>query len=130
VHGAARLQGQALCLTAGELHHHQAPRLVGRLDANFEPEPHQPVHPRRDRAGRRHLVDELDIVRADDLTPQPGYGAEEFQDEVVGGPVVQLVWGTDLLHGSLVDDHDLVGYLHRLLLVVGDENGGDVHIVV
>ena len=48
----------------------------------------------------------------------------------LAGCVVQLVGRADLLDRAVVDHHDLVGDLHRLLLVVGDEHRGDVHLVV
>ena len=44
--------------------------------------------------------------------------------------VVQVVGRTDLLDPPVVDHDDLVGDLEGLLLVVGHEHGGDVHLVV
>ena len=35
-----------------------------------------------------------------------------------------------LLDAALVEDDDAVGDVHRLLLVVGDQDGGDVDLVV
>ena len=55
---------------------------------------------------------------------------EEAHDEVVDRLVVQLVGRADLLDGTVVDHDDLVGHLHRFFLIVGDEDGGDVHLVV
>jgi hypothetical protein len=69
-------------------------------------------------------------VGSHELPPERGDRAEEPHDEVVGRLVVQLVGGADLLHPALVDDDDLVGDLECLLLVVRDEHGGDVHLVV
>ena len=59
-----------------------------------------------------------------------GDRAEEAHHEVVGRLVVELVGRADLLDPAVVDHHDLVGDLEGLLLVVGDEDGGHVHLVV
>ena len=44
--------------------------------------------------------------------------------------VVDLVGRADLLDPAVVHHHDAVGDLERLVLVVGDEHAGDVHLVV
>ena len=44
--------------------------------------------------------------------------------------VVELVGRADLLDPALVDHHDPVGHLQGLLLVVSDEDRGDVYLVV
>jgi hypothetical protein len=80
----------------------------------------------RDPAVRRHL----DVVRTDQLVLERRDRAEEAHHEVAGRGVVQLVRRADLLDPAVVDHHDLVGDLERLLLVVRDEDGGDVHLVV
>ncbi len=59
-----------------------------------------------------------------------GHRPEEAHDEVVDRLVVQLVGRADLLDGTVVDHHDLVGHLHCFFLIVSDEDGGDVHLVV
>ncbi len=69
-------------------------------------------------------------MRSDRDTAERRDRTEEAHHEVVGRVVVQLVGSTDLLDRAVVDDDDLVGDLHRLFLVVGDEHGGDVHLVV
>ena len=51
-------------------------------------------------------------------------------DEVVGGPLVERHRVADLLDAALVEHRDPVGDVERLLLVVGDEHGRDVHLVV
>ena len=56
--------------------------------------------------------------------------AEEVEHEGVGRMVVDLVRRPDLLDPPLVHHHDPVGHLQRLLLVVGDEDAGDVDLVV
>ena len=48
----------------------------------------------------------------------------------LAGCVVELVGRADLLDAPVVDDHDLVGDLEGLLLVVGHEHRGHVHLVV
>ena len=55
---------------------------------------------------------------------------DEAHDELRRGVVVELARRPDLLDAAVVHDGDLVGDLHRLLLVVGDEHGRDVDDVV
>ena len=50
--------------------------------------------------------------------------ADEAEHEGRGRRVVDLVGGADLLDPALAHHHHAVGELHRLLLVVGDEDGG------
>ena len=50
--------------------------------------------------------------------------------ERVRGLVVELARAADLLDPAVVHDDDLVGDLHRLLLVVRDEDGRHVRLVV
>ena len=57
-------------------------------------------------------------------------GTEEAHHELRSRRVVELVRAADLLDGTVVDHHDLVGDLEGLFLVMGDEHGGDVHLVV
>ncbi len=64
------------------------------------------------------------------MSIQDGRGAQEAHHEVGGRLVVDLVGGAHLFHAALVDDHDLVGHLEGFLLVVGDKDRGDVHLVV
>ena len=73
---------------------------------------------------------ELEVVRAARGAAELGDRAEEAHHEVVGRLVVELVGRADLLDAAVVDHHDLVGDLEGLLLVVGDEHGGDVDLVV
>ena len=44
--------------------------------------------------------------------------------------VVKLVGRPDLLDPSLVDHHDPVGHVQGLLLIMSDEDRGDMHLVV
>ena len=73
---------------------------------------------------------DLDVVGPQADVTELGHLAEEVHHEVVGRLVVELVGRADLLDPALVDHHDLVGDLERLLLVVGDEHGGHGHLVV
>ena len=56
--------------------------------------------------------------------------ADERQHELVRRPLVEVLRRADLLDAPVVHEHDLVGDLHRLLLVVRDEDRRDVHLVV
>ena len=56
--------------------------------------------------------------------------ADEAEDEGRGRRVVDLVGRADLLDAALVEDDDPVGELERLVLVVGDEDGGVAGLVV
>ena len=56
--------------------------------------------------------------------------AEEVEDERRGRLIVDLVGRADLLDPPLVHHHDAVGHFERLFLVVGDEDAGDVQLVV
>ena len=51
--------------------------------------------------------------------------AHEVGDEIVGRALVDLRRRGDLLDGALVHHRDAVGEHQRLLLVVGDEDGGE-----
>ena len=69
-------------------------------------------------------------MRAHPGLPQAVDRPHEAHHEGVGGPLVEVGGAPGLLHPALVDHHDLLGQLHRLLLVVGDEDRGHVHLVV
>ena len=69
-------------------------------------------------------------MRPHERAAEPGHRAEERHDERVRRVVVELAGCPDLLDATVVDDDDLVGDLERLLLVVRDEQGGHVHLVV
>ena len=56
--------------------------------------------------------------------------ADERHDELARGLVVELARAADLLEPPVVDDRDLVGDLHRLVLVVRHEHRRHVHDVV
>ena len=63
-------------------------------------------------------------------TSQHVHRAEELGDERRGRVLVELLRRPHLLDLPLVQHDDLVGDLERLLLVVGDEQAGDVDLVV
>ena len=55
---------------------------------------------------------------------------DEAHHELVGGVLVEVARAPDLLDPPVVHHHDLLGDLHRLLLVVGDEDRRHVDLVV
>src|SRR6266536_469571 len=77
------------------------------------------------RQGRQH-----DVVRPDELAAKLRRLADEREHELVRRPLVQVLRSADLLDASVVHEHDVVGDLHRLLLVVRDEHRCHVHLVV
>jgi hypothetical protein len=44
--------------------------------------------------------------------------------------LVQFRWRADLFEPSHIDDREEIGHLHRFLLVMSDEDSGDVDLVV
>ena len=64
------------------------------------------------------------------LDPAPeqidGRGAQKLGHKEVAGVIVDLLGPAHLLNDALLHHHDLVGDAHGLLLVVGDEDGGDL----
>ena len=106
------------------------PSSVATRDPHLEADPQDPGDRARRRAERARLHRHVDVVRADGLAGQVGGLAEEAHHEVVRRLVVERVRAADLLHPAVVDDHDLVGDLEGLLLVVGHEDRGGVHLVV
>ena len=56
--------------------------------------------------------------------------ADERHHELVRGHVVELLRPGDLLDAAVVHDDDAVGDLHRLFLVVRDDHGRRVRLVV
>jgi hypothetical protein len=99
-------------------------------EAHLEADPGEPQDVGRRTAGEVGRARDLDVVRTEPDLAELGDLTEEAHDEVVRRRVVERVRRTDLLDASVVDDHDLVGDLHRLLLVVGDEHRRHRHLVV
>ena len=56
--------------------------------------------------------------------------AEEAGDEEVGGALVDLLGRPDLAHPAVVHHHEPVGHGQRLLLVVGNEQGGQAEALL
>ncbi|CAM5619120.1 hypothetical protein SBADM41S_04734 [Streptomyces badius] len=77
------------------------------------------------RQNRQGAAGDLDRTGAGQPARQPVHGADELGDERGGGAFVQLGRGCALLQAARVEDGDPVGHGERLLLVVGDEDGGD-----
>ena len=99
------------------------------LDADLEAE----VHDARDVASRAPFSGDseiVDVVRAHELLADLADRAEEAHHEAVRRPVVELARTADLLDPPVVHDRDVVGDRHRLLLVVRDQDGRDVDLVV
>src|SRR5438874_2980678 len=88
-----------------------------------------PLDLRLDRVELR-LEQDLQVVGTDDLAVEARRRTDERHHELVRRPLVELARRADLLDPPVVDDDDLVRDLHRLLLVVRDEDGRHVHFVV
>ena len=69
-------------------------------------------------------------MRADEQRAAPVDRADEAHHELGLRVLVEVVRLAGLLDSALVHDHDLPGDLHRLLLVVGDEDRRHVDLVV
>src|SRR5436190_1224950 len=99
------------------------------LDANLEPEVHDPLDHRLLGAGRRDVRD-LDVVRADEQRAPAVDLADEAHHELGRRMLVEVARGPGLLDLAMVHHDDLLGDVHRLLLVVRDEDRGHVNLVV
>ena len=73
---------------------------------------------------------DLHVVRPHEVLAEPVDLADEAHHELVGGVLVEVVGAARLLDPALVHHHQLLGDVHRLLLVVGDEDRRHVHLVV
>ena len=85
--------------------------------------------------GDRRLRQRHDVLadaqaQAVDTAGEPVDGAQEAVGESGGRLLVDLLRRAHLLDLALVHHHDAVGHLQRLFLVVGDEDRGDVQLVV
>jgi hypothetical protein len=76
------------------------------------------------------LAQDVDVVRAHEPVGQAADRAEELHDEAVRRSVVELARRPDLLDPPAVEHRDPVRDRHRLLLVVRDQHGRDVDLVV
>jgi len=80
------------------------------------------------RPAEQLLADAKSLLRHP--TTELVHTTEEAVDEGAGGLVVDLGRGADLLDPSGVHQHHPIRYLQRLLLIVGDEQAGDMQLVV
>ena len=76
------------------------------------------------------LEAELEVVGPDELAAQAAHGTDEAHDELVRRLLVEVARPADLLDVPVVHEHDPVGDVHRLLLIVRDEDGGHMHLVM
>ena len=100
-----------------------------QLDLRVAAEQRDPHDHRLDRT-LGGLGEELDVVRPDERLAQRLRVADEGHHELARRLVVELARAADLLEPAVVDDGDLVGDLHRLVLVVRHEDRRHVHDVV
>ena len=100
-----------------------------QLDLRVAAEERDPHDHRLDRT-LGGFGEELDVVRPDERLAQRLRVAHEGHDELARRLVVELPRAADLFEPAVVDDGDLVGDLHRLVLVVRHEDRRDVHDVV
>ena len=129
VHDLALDELELLGLGARELRGQQVALRRQQLDADLEAESHDPRHDGL-LARLAGLGQHLHVVRAHQRAAHARDRADERHHELRGGLVVDLGRRRRLLDPALVDDHDLLGDLHRLLLVVRDEDRRHVHLVV
>ena len=76
------------------------------------------------------LGEEVDVVRPHERLAERLRVADERHHELARRVVVELAWAAGLLEAPVVDHGDLVGDLHRLVLVVSHEDRRHVHHVV
>ncbi len=116
-------------LVARELREHGLTVPELQVHADLEPEV---AHARHLRLARLvvGLRAQRDVVRAHEQVVDLRDRAEEAHDERVRGPVVELARVADLLDVGVVHDRDVVGDGERLLLVVGDQQGRHVDLLV
>ena len=89
----------------------------------------EPLHHRLLRSTVR-LEQQLDVVRPNEGAAESVHGADERHHELVRRMVVELARRRGLLDPAGVHDHDAVRDLHRLFLVVRDNDGRRVRLVV
>ena len=99
------------------------------LDLRIAPEDRDAHDHCFDRAVRG-LVAKLDVVWSHEDVTKRLCVSDKRHHELARGLVVELVRAADLLEAAMVHNRNLVRDLHRLVLVVGDEDGGDVDDIV
>ena len=99
------------------------------LDPYLEAEMGDVGHHGLDRTGFG-LVGNRHVVGPDQVPVDPAHGPDEAHHELGRRGVVDLTRGAHLLDLAAVHHGDRVGDLHRLLLVVGDEDGRHALLIV
>ena len=99
------------------------------LDADLEAEVDDALDERLD-AAAVGLGEDLDVVGAQEGVAEAVDGADERHHELVARALVELVRRAGLLDPAFVHHDDLLGDLHRLLLIVGDEDRRHVDFLV
>src|SRR5215207_8944040 len=113
----------------GHLHPHLTAVLEREVGAHLEAEVDDALD-RRTLGRAVRLAAHLDVVRADELLAKARDGPDERHHELVRRPLVEVARTADLLDAAFVHEDDLIGNLHRLLLIVCDEDGRHVHLVM
>src|SRR5262245_28439200 len=118
-----------LVLVAAQLHPDLIPVRERELDANFEAKMDYALD---DRLSAGPVCRELDleVVWTDERVIEPVDRADEPHHEFARRVLVEIAWFSGLLDPAFVHEHDAVGDVHRLLLVVRDQDGGDVDVLV
>ena len=102
---------------------------VGQVDADVGAEDRDALDLDLHRAVARPAP-EHDLVRPHEALSEANGVADEAQHEIGRRGVVELSGRADLLEPPMVENGDPVGNLHRLLLVVRDEDGRHLHFLV
>ena len=129
VDARALLEAELLDLAARHLRPEVRPVRRDELDAHLEAE----VDDALDVASRVvpfAVERDLDVVRPDERVAEAVDRADEAHHELVRRVLVEVARPADLLDPALVHHRDPVGDLHRLLLVVRDDHGRRVRLVV
>ena len=123
------MQLELLCGLARDLRPQLAPVAELHLDPDLEAEMDDALDEGLLAVAVR-VREEPDVVRAQERIAEAVDGTDERHHELVRRRLVELPRRAGLLDAAVVHDDDLLGDLHRLLLVVGDEDGGDVDLLV
>src|SRR5215203_169640 len=116
------LEIQVSGVFAGYLGPDVASVFQGQLDAYLKPKIDEVVD--HCLGGRTVGVKlDLDIVWTDVGVSQAVHGPDKAHDELVGRLLVEVLWAAYLLYLAVVHKDDVIRHLHRLFLVVGDQDG-------
>src|SRR6266481_8538443 len=80
-------------------------------------------------AALHHHAADLQPTRGH-LAPEAIGVADEIEDEGRSGLIVDILRPSDLLDPALVHHHHAIGEFESLLLIVGDEQAGETHVVM